>query len=255
MRSDTYLRVSTLSGSWMVAVAILFSVPFAGAQDASVSGQIEILESGTKKPADAVNRANVASSAVVWLVPLGDNPGSPPAQRSRVPGALLQRNKSFDPHVLIIEVGATVQFPNKDPFFHNVFSLFDGKRFDLGLYESGSSNSVRFDRPGISFLFCNIHPEMSAVVIAVPTPYYAISDAAGRWTISSLPNGRYRLHVWYERSSQEKLAQLQRDIVLSDANRALETIRVPADAAPNSAHKNKYGKDYVPPGSSAYSNP
>jgi hypothetical protein len=114
---------------------------------------------------------------------------------------------------------------------------------------------VRFDRVGISFLFCNIHPEMSAVVIAVPTPYHAVSDAAGRWTISNVPNGRYRLHVWYERSSEETLAKLQSDIVLSDTNRTLETLRVAGDVAPNSAHKNKYGKDYVPPSSPAYSNP
>jgi len=65
--------------------------------------------------------------------------------------------------VLVVPVGSVVDFPNHDPFFHNVFSLFDGKRFDLGLYEAGATNSVRFDRLGVSFLFCNIHPEMSAV--------------------------------------------------------------------------------------------
>jgi hypothetical protein len=125
----------------------------------------------------------------------------------------------------------------------------------LGLYESGSSNSARFDRAGISFLFCNIHPEMSAVVIAVPTPYYSVTDATGHWSISNVPNGRYRLHVWYERSSEEALAKLQTDVVLSADNRTFESIRLTADAAPNSAHKNKYGKDYVPPSSPAYALP
>jgi plastocyanin len=235
--------------------AILLSLSSAHAQEASVNGQVEVLEAGTKKQSEAAVRVKAAADAVVWLATSGDDSGWPPVRRSRGPAQLLQRNKSFDPHVLVVEVGTTVQFPNKDPFFHNVFSLFDGKRFDLGLYESGSSNSAHFDREGISFLFCNIHPEMSAVVIAVPTPYYAISDAAGRWTISNVPNGHYRLHLWYERSSDENLAKLQRDIVLSDNNRTVETIRVAGDVTPNSAHKNKYGKDYVPPSSPAYSNP
>ncbi len=220
-----------------------------------MSGQVEVLETDAKKQGDAAVRVKASADAVVWLVPSGDDPGSPPARGSHGSAQLIQRNKSFEPHVLVVEVGTTVQFPNKDPFFHNVFSLFDGKRFDLGLYESGSSNSARFDRGGISFLFCNIHPEMSAVVIAVPTPYFAVSNAAGRWAVSNVPDGRYRLHIWYERSSEESLAKLQTDVVLSAGNRTLQSIRVTADAAPNSVHKNKYGKDYVPPGSPVYSNP
>src|SRR5882762_1954412 len=109
------------------------------------------------------------------------------------------------PHVLVVPVGSAVDFPNRDPFFHNVFSLFDGKRFDLGLYEAGASNSVRFDRLGVSFLFCNIHPEMSAVVIAVDTPYYGVSDRAGNITVSGVPDGTYEVHVWHERSLAEDL--------------------------------------------------
>ena len=89
---------------------------------------------------------------------------------------LVQKNKSFEPHILVVPAGSMVEFPNRDPFFHNVFSLFEGKRFDLGLYEAGTSRMVRFDRPGISYIFCNIHPEMSAVVITMATPLYAISN-------------------------------------------------------------------------------
>ena len=84
----------------------------------------------------------------------------------------------FTPHLLVVPVGATVAFPNADPFFHNVFSLFDGKRFDLGLYEAGSSRNVHFERKGISYIFCNIHPQMAAIVIALTTPLWA--TAAGR---------------------------------------------------------------------------
>ena len=76
----------------------------------------------------------------------------------------------FTPHILVVPVGSVVRFPNADPFFHNVFSLFDGKRFDLGLYEAGSTKEVTFSREGLSYIFCNIHPEMSAVVISLSTP-------------------------------------------------------------------------------------
>lgn len=255
MRRNIHLKRARRIHDWLAAVAIFLSWPSAQAQQAPVSGQMEVLKPSPKEPSHAANRVEAAANAAVWLAPLGVDSAAVPAKRSHAPSQLLQRNKNFEPHILVVQVGSVVQFPNKDPFFHNVFSLFDGKRFDLGLYEAGSSNAVQFDRAGISFLFCNIHPEMSAVVIAVPTPYFAVTDAAGRWMISDVPNGEYRLHVWYERSSAEELAKLQRDIVISGANRSLETIRVVDNAAPNPTHKNKYGKDYVPAGSPAYSNP
>jgi plastocyanin len=239
-----------------LAVLIIFSCSLrAKAQETSVKGKIEVTNSPAAKSSVAGSRGVPAVDAVVWLSVLDSDSAAPSLNNSPAPAQLIQRNKNFEPHVLAVRVGSVVQFPNKDPFFHNVFSLFDGKRFDLGLYEAGSSNSVRFDRPGISYLFCNIHPEMSAIVIAVPTPFFAVSNASGHWVIPNVPDGRYRLHLWYERSSPEDLEKVQRDIVVSETARLLETIRVAASAAPNSAHKNKYGKDYVPPSNPAYSNP
>lgn len=142
----------------------------------------------------------------------------------------------------MVPVGSSVEFPNKDPFFHNVFSLYKGKRFDLGLYEAGKSRAVRFDQPGVSFIFCNIHPEMSAVIVALPTPYYGVSNAAGDVTIPDVPAGRYRLQTWFERSSSADLASKTREITLpADDSVALhvrQTVEGPV------AHKNKYGKDY-----------
>jgi len=123
-------------------------------------------------------RVSDASKLVVWLTPLGNTRAvSPPQQQSSQIPQLVQKDKSFQPSLLVIPAGGKVEFPNHDPFFHNVFSLFDGKRFDLGLYESGTTRFVEFDKPGISFIFCNIHAQMSAVVIAVNTPYYGISYA------------------------------------------------------------------------------
>ena len=157
----------------------------------------------------------------------------------------------------MVQAGTAVQFPNLDPFFHNVFSLFNGKRFDLGLYEAGTSKTVHFDRVGVSFLFCNIHEGMNAVVVAVPTPYFGLSDHSGRVNIPNVPDGRYQLQVWFERSSPEELKNLARVVTISSApsSRSLETIRVVDDPNFTLAHKNKYGEDYVPPPSSGYSAP
>jgi len=255
MRSNSHFRLRKLAGGGFALLFILFCSLRTPAQDSSVKGKVEVVSSAPTKQSAKDSGALPAAEAVVWLAPLDADPPASPSNSSIAPVQLIQRNKSFEPHVLAVRVGSVVQFPNKDPFFHNVFSLFDGKRFDLGLYEAGSSNSVRFDRPGISYLFCNIHPEMSAVVIAVATPYFAVTDASGQWTIANVPDGRYRLHVWYERSSAEDLEKLQRDVVISETARSVEPIRAVSSAAANSAHKNKYGKDYVPPSNPAYSNP
>src|SRR5215475_1749177 len=116
-----------------------------------------------------------ASNAVIWLGPMGTAVDPPHQDPAEIP-QLVQKNKSFQPSLVVIPVGGKVAFPNHDPFFHNVFSLFEGKRFDLGLYESGTSRTVQFDKPGISYIFCNIHAQMSAVIIALNTPYYAVSN-------------------------------------------------------------------------------
>jgi hypothetical protein len=222
------------------------------AQQAPFTAKVQIVKRDGAKLLPASAGAPDASGVALWLVPL-DEPASPsmPPQHPQ----LIQRHKTFEPHVLVVQAGTTVQFPNKDPFFHNVFSLFDGKRFDLGLYEGGSTNSVKFERAGISFLFCNIHPEMSAVVIAVPTPYFAVSDRAGRLSIPNTPDARYALHVWYERSSAEDLNSLARTISVSADSRSLPALQVIDSGNYKLAHKNKYGQDYLPSSSSSYNHP
>jgi len=171
------------------------------------------------------------------------------------PPQLLQRNKTFEPHVLIVPLGTMVEFPNQDPFFHNIFSLYDGRRFDLGLYESGTKRSVRFDRPGVSFLFCNIHAEMSAVVLSVDTPYFALSDHHGNVTIRNVPDGRYEMHVWYERSAPEQLQEMTRAVTISGSSRNLGLVHLIEIPNFTLAHKNKYGLDYVPPPNPDYDHP
>jgi len=208
-----------------------------------------------EKPRSAKDSADL-SNVAVWLTPIGTAAASLGLPAGPAP-QIVQTHKSFEPHLLVIQVGTAVQFPNKDPFLHNVFSLFDGKRFDLGFYEAGSSKTVHFDRAGVSFLFCNIHPEMSAAVVVVDTPYFGTSDRAGRVSIPNVPDGRYQLSVWYERSLPADLKSVSRSITVSDAARSLESIQVVENPNFSLEHKNKYGQDYVPPAntSPSYSHP
>ncbi|HXM23004.1 MAG TPA: hypothetical protein VN948_17230 [Terriglobales bacterium] len=210
-------------------------------QEVTVTADVALMNSGKK------SKARGAGNVVLWLAPAGSAPLSslPTPQDSNRP-RLVQRNKSFEPHVLVVPVGSSVEFPNRDPFFHNVFSLFEGKRFDLGLYEAGSTRNVVFDKPGISYIFCNIHSEMSAVVIAVSSPYYAISDARGRVTIPHVPPGRYTLRIWYEETLPEELNNLTREVTISEDASSLGAMRLPATSMPQ-GHQNMYGRDYPPP--------
>lgn len=194
-----------------------------------------------------------ASRAVVWLTPMAATVETP--RQTSIP-QLVQKNKTFQPSLLVIPAGGKVEFPNRDPFFHNVFSLFEGKRFDLGLYESGSTRFVQFDKPGISFIFCNIHAEMSAVVIAVSTPYYAISDAHGDVTIPDVPPGRYQLQVFHSAVAPDALRAMSREITVAAGQSSLGTFTL-SESDVTTAHKNKYGHDYdrPEPDSPAYARP
>lgn len=220
------------------------------AQQPPVTAQVEIVKRGVTETAVPAGGAD-ASDVVVWLSPLGHSPSIAVADPGHAP-QLVQHAKAFEPHVLVVQAGTMVQFPNKDPFFHNVFSLFNGKRFDLGLYEAGSSKSLRFDRVGVSFLFCNIHEEMSAVIVAVDSPYFGLSDRSGRLTIPNVPDGRYQMHVWYERSLPDDLKPLEQGVTIADSTRTLGFIRVVNNPDFSLVHKNKYGQDYVPPPTSGY---
>ena len=212
----------------------------AWAQDVTVTANVALVNGGKK------SKPHSAGNVVLWLTPVGSaTPFSLPTTQGSERPRLVQRNKSFEPHVLVVPVGSSVEFPNRDPFFHNVFSLFEGKRFDLGLYEAGSTRNVVFDKPGISYIFCNIHSEMSAVVIAVSSPYYAISDARGRVAIPHVPSGRYTLRIWYEDTLPEELNSLTREVTISQDASSLGAMRLPATNMPP-GHTNMYGRDYPP---------
>jgi plastocyanin len=232
------------------ASAFIFCRP-AQAAGIAVRGRVEVV--GSSAVPNPKKRREPVPTTVVWLTPVAtpgtdDAPPVPPAPPNPTqPYRLTQKNKSFEPHILVVPAGAMVEFPNRDPFFHNVFSLFEGKRFDLGLYEAGTTRMVKFDRPGISYIFCNIHPEMSAVVITIATPFFAISNAEGQIALNGVPYGRYIMHVWSEGMGPETEQPFTREITIAENSSSLGVIRVPESAGQPIAHKNMYGREYDAP--------
>jgi len=228
---------------------LLLPAAFAAAQAVELKGKVHLTRSG--------HRLGDASNLVVWLTPVGSTPAPPmpPQQKSQIP-QLVQKDKSFQPSLLVIPAGGQVEFPNHDPFFHNVFSLFDGKRFDLGLYESGTTRFVQFDKPGISYIFCNIHAQMSAVVVALSTPYYAVSNAHGDLDMPDVAPGRYQMHVFHPSVSPDALEAAEREITVTPGSTYLGNFSM-AESHLELAHKNKYGRDYdrPDPDSPAYARP
>ena len=234
-------------GKWLLAAVVLVSGA-ACAQDgssASAAGELRL------RIVSSLPGKHRVVPAVIWLEPLMGTPALPFLPHGHY--VLLQKNRTFIPHLQVIPAGAVVQFPNADPFFHNVFSLFDGKRFDLGLYEAGSSKSVTFSRAGVSYIFCNIHPEMSAVVVALTTPLYTIADRNDSFVLSNIPPGDYMLHVWIESIPQPTLEGLSRRVRVPARVVDLGELKAPIPRGRAVTHDNKFGQAYVPDPQSTYS--
>lgn len=236
--------------SQFISVALLLLLSFLGGsarrtdtpspqQTFDVAGEVKLLRAGSDAP------LKDASSAVVWLSPQGV---VQPARLISSTGKyrMIQHNKMFEPSLLVVPVGSLVDFPNLDPWFHNVFSLYRGKRFDLGLYEAGAQKTIKFDRPGASYIFCNIHPEMAAVILTVDSDFYSISDKSGRVSIAHVPEGKYLLRAWYENTDSRSLDSLTRPVEIDHDSRTLLTVTIPVTGEKSTKHKNKYGRDYDP---------
>lgn len=205
----------------------------------TVSGRIEV---SLAPKASRVRRQSL-SDIVVWLQPVRPTSAEPlQPQRAQ----LLQKDKTFQPHTLVIPAGSTVDFPNSDPIFHNAFSTFDGQIFDVGLYPPGTSQSVRFRRPGIVRVFCNIHPTMSAIIVVVDTPYFTKADRNGHYQIRNVPAGSYQLHVFDERATAGSDSHVPLTIEQEQTATNIPPIRLSEVGYVNLPHKNKYGLDYPP---------
>lgn len=192
-------------GVWLTAVALVAqgqassdAVPAAG----SIAGRVDVRlgldrprarpsvrRVGTPRPRGRPDRRR----SVVYLetAPQGAFE-EPPVSRAR----LDQREETFVPYVLPVAVGTTVEFPNNDPFYHNVFSLSKTRRFDLGRYPQGTTKSIRFDRPGVVRVFCEIHSHMSAFILVFAHRHFAATDEDGGYRLDDVPPGDYDVVVW-----------------------------------------------------------
>ena len=181
----------------------------------------------------------VVNETLIWLEPIAVAARLP--DRARETQQMTTRNKMLMPHVLAIPVGSTVQFPNEDPISHNLFSLSSGNAFDLGLYRRGAGKTEKFDAPGIVNVYCNVHPNMSAVIHVMSTPYYTFADGSGHYALDVVP-GRYRLIAWNE---QGGTSQTLIDVGTSGV--ALAALTIDSRNFRDTAHTNKLGKPYSAP--------
>ncbi len=169
-------------------------------QSKSLAFNLYSLRGGSRPAVRPVAPVNELENVVLYLE--GDfKDVALPTHRSP---AIQQINETFVPHVLPIIVGSTVNFPNGDPLFHNVFSLSSARNFDLGRYPKGQTRSVRFNRPGIVKVFCHIHSHMSAVILVFEHPHFCVSDPVGNFVMNGVPPGNYEVIAWHERLKPQK---------------------------------------------------
>jgi plastocyanin len=204
---------------------------------ATVAGRVELVRSTDPK----VRKHQDYSGVVVWLEPLSGAAAIPVKAGH---AEIIQKNKTFSPHVLAITAGTVVDFPNYDPIFHNAFSNYDGQIFDIGLYPPGTTRSIAFRRAGVVRVFCNIHPAMSAVIVVLKSPFFAVTNRSGVFEIPDVPPGSYRLQIFHERATEPTLAALTRTIEVSDNPVSIPTLSVSESGYLQPPHKNKYGVEY-----------
>ena len=197
----------------LLAAILLVGGPATGADSptGSVEGTITLgdrvsskrmrfsLYPDTRRPSSRSSAgSDEMSNVVVYLESVPEDAAEP---RSAYANARLQqRELSFDPHVLAVVKGTTVDFPNQDTVFHNVFSLSKVASFDLGRYPNGDSRSVQFTKPGVARIFCHIHSDMSSVIVVLDNHFFVTPDSSGRFVIDGIPPGEYRVAAWHDRS-------------------------------------------------------
>lgn len=214
---------------WGVMALVAVSGGTLAAQG-TVSGQVSIQE----RPGDVTeDLANV----VVFLEPV--DPAAKPKVKGEARGSMALDRRQFSPRVSVVTVGSRIEFPNRDPFSHNVFSKANGG-FDTGVFGRNKTRDHTFGEAGVYPLYCNVHPRMTAFVIALGTPWYTQAGTNGRFELASVPAGQYRLTVWHDRATAET-----REITVPAAG--LQDLRVALDARGYKyvQHKNKHGKDYT----------
>jgi plastocyanin len=193
----------------------------------AVEGRVILVRSGSPLPD--------ASNAVVWIEKVRGGGGSVDAHAK-----MRSEQKRFSPRVVVVRNGGTVEFPNADPIYHNVFSVSAGNRFDLGLYRSGATRAKTFEAPGLVRVYCNIHPQMVGFVMVVDSDFAAVTGRDGSFRFDGVPPGTHTVHAWQDEGGEA------RAFVTVGASTAPVTIRLDVTNFKPQQHKNKYGKDYPP---------
>jgi plastocyanin len=219
----------------LAAIGCVVIVAAGEAAAATVTGKVTFVTKRGQRP--------VANETVVWLEPTSSRAPRPSPTSTEV----VTRNKTLLPHVVVVPEGSTVSFPNDDPISHNLFSLSPGNSFDLGLYRKGAGKSQTFDAPGIVNIYCNVHPNMSAVVHVMPTPYYTFANEVGQYSLD-VPPGRYRLVAWNEQGgTTESTIEVRESGVTGNVALTIDSRKFRAVQ-----HKNKQGRPYQAPSSREY---
>lgn len=190
--------VNNLKGYFILVSMCLIFANFNYAQDITINGSIINGKIEAKGVRDA-------RDVIVFLENV-EGDFEPPAEKA----SIVQKNLTFNPHVLPVLVGTTVEYPNNDNVMHNVFSPSKTKKFNLGTYGHGDSRDMTFDKSGIVTILCNVHTEMSAFIIILENPYFALTGPTGEFTINNIPPGTYTIKTWHE-----KLEEQEQEITLS----------------------------------------
>ena len=194
-----------LAATLFLAALALGGGSLSSAQQAAiVRGRVEIgIPIATRRPASAYPTRSVPQAALApsselrhVVVYLKDAPARP---QPPVKAAIRQHHETFIPRVVAVPVGSEVEFPNDDPLYHNVFSLSRAKEFNLGRYPQGKTRSVRFDKPGVVKVFCDIHSHMTATVMVFNHPWFAVPNEDGRFELPAVPPGDRQITAWHER--------------------------------------------------------
>lgn len=217
-----------IEGSVVVLCALLLCAPSRAGAQGAVSGRVSIQE----KPGETTKDLD---NTVIYLAPK-----SGAARFAEMKAQMTLDGRQFSPRVRVVTAGSSVEYPNHDPFSHNVFSTAAGAAFDLGVYGGGTTKSTQFKKPGAYPVYCNIHEKMTAYVVVVSTPHFTQAGADGRWSLAKVPAGKYELHVWHERAPE-----VVKEVEVAAAGLAGLDQKLDATGYKQVAHKDKFGKDYT----------